>query len=426
MASNPVTPTVLEHVRLDHVDELSSAAGEVGAVLAARRHAREVLAGTPLPSRARHLWRYTDPAAFLPASDPTVIVPDTVTAGWRLDDEVAGSALVAGGALRQVELSDEARRAGVEIVDLHTTPTDLLGSVVGPEHGFVEAVNGAAWRGGVLVRVPAGVRLSAPIRLRFVAPGGTAVALPRVLVDAGAGSEVEVVEGHVGGEADTRVLTVAEIVVGENAAVRYGAVQRWGRGVVGHSTAYARLERDARFQMALASFGGSIAKADVGAYLDGPGSHSEIFGVALGSDRQRFDHHTEHIHRAGSTTSNLDVKVALTDAARSAYTGVIRIAEHARECEAYQENRNLLLSSDARAESIPELEILNEDVRCSHGATVAPLEDEQLFYLASRGLAHNHAVRLIVYGFLDQTLRRLPESSREHIQAIIAERLHTE
>ena len=139
-----------------------------------------------------------------------------------------------------------------------------------------------------------------------------------------------------------------------------------------------------------------------------------------------MDHHTEHLHEAGKTHSNLDFKVALTGAARSAYTGMIRIARHAGGSEAYQENRNLLLSEDARAESIPELEILTDDVRCSHGATVAPLDDEQLFYLKSRGLPHSQAMRLIVYGFLDQTLQRLPEATRERIEALVAHRLHEE
>jgi Fe-S cluster assembly protein SufD len=148
--------------------------------------------------------------------------------------------------------------------------------------------------------------------------------------------------------------------------------------------------------------------------------------VAMGGDQQHFDHHTEHSHEAVKTFSNLDFKVALTHAARSAYTGMIRIAPHAAGSQAYQENRNLLLSHDARAESIPELEILTDDVRCSHGATVAPIDPEQLFYLNSRGLPNLQATRVIVYGFLDQTLARLPQTTRERIEAFVAARLHTE
>jgi Fe-S cluster assembly protein SufD len=132
------------------------------------------------------------------------------------------------------------------------------------------------------------------------------------------------------------------------------------------------------------------------------------------------------VHLARDTRSDLGFKVAMTGASRSAYTGLIRIAREATGCEAYQENRNLLLSPGARADSIPELEILNEDVRCSHGATMSRIDDEQLFYLQARGLARRQAVRLIVFGFLGKTLARLPQATRERIEAFIAARLHSE
>ncbi len=410
---------------LEHVAELSSGAGEDARLLAMRTRARELLSSLALPSRALHLWRYTDPARFLPASDPTALAPTDVGPTWRLEEPLSVAGLLAGGALRVVEVDARARKAGVAVEDLHRAGADdLLGQLVPASHGFVEAINAAAWRGGVLIRVPAGVELEHPIRLRLVA--GT-LAVPRVLVAAGEDSSFEIIEGHVGSERGSGlVLGVSELFVGAGANVRYSLVQRWDPGVVGHLTVRARAERGARFQMSLASFGGATFKADVGAVLAGEGAEVESAGVAMAGDQQHFDHHTEHIHQAGKTTSNLDFKVALTHAARSAYTGMIRIAPHAPGSQAYQENRNLLLSPDARAESIPELEILTDDVRCSHGATVAPIDPEQLFYLASRGLPKLQATRVIVYGFLDQTLARLPQSTRERIEALVAARLHTE
>jgi len=223
-----------------------------------------------------------------------------------------------------------------------------------------------------------------------------------------------------------KIIGVSEILVGKGANVRYGLVQRWEPGVVGHLTARARVFAGAHFQMSLASFGGTAFKADVGAFLAGEAAEVETYGVAMGGDSQHFDHHTEHIHETGRTHSNLDFKVVLTGSARSAYTGMIRIAPGAAGSEAYQENRNLLLSEGARAESIPELEILTDDVRCSHGATVSPLDPEQLFYLESRGIPRLQAMRVIVYGFLDQTLARLPQTTRERIAALVAARLHTD
>jgi Fe-S cluster assembly protein SufD len=410
---------------LEHVAELSNAAGEDRALLALRNEAREVLASHALPSRALHLWRYTSPTRFLPDADPTSLGPTDVGPTWRLEEPLSVAGLLAGGALRVVEVSAHARKAGVTVEDLHRAEVaDLLGRAVPASHGFVEAINAAAWRGGVLVRVPAGVELQHPIRLRVVAGP---LSLPRVLVVAGEGSSFEIIEGHIGGEnSGGKVLGVTELLVAADANVRYGLVQRWEPGVVGHLTVRSRVETGARFQMSLASFGGSTFKADVGAIMAGEGAEVETAGVAMGGDQQHFDHHTEHIHEAGKTNSNLDFKVALTHAARSAYTGMIRIAPHAPGSQAYQENRNLLLSPDARAESIPELEILTDDVRCSHGATVAPLDPEQLFYLRSRGLPQSQAMRVIVYGFLDQTLARLPQTTRERIEALVAARLHTE
>jgi Fe-S cluster assembly protein SufD len=415
-----------ETFRIEHVEELARACGEDAGKLALRLHARELLDPLALPSRSRHLWRYSNPARFLPDGDPSAAAPAAVTPAWRLDEPLAGAAIVAGGAVRMIGWDETARRAGVIVEDLHHAPAPELATLAPASHGFAEAINLAAWRGGVLVRVPAGVVLDNPIRLRFVAGAAGSTTIPRVLVVVGAGSSVEIVEGHLEGCEDARVLGVTEVLVGEGASLRYGLVQRWEAGVAGHLTLRARLAAGAKAQLSLASFGGAHYKLDLGAELAGPRAEVETYGVAMGADAQRFDHHTEHIHAAPDTRSNLGFKVAMTGASRSSYTGMIRIAPDARGCEAYQENRNLLLSDEARADSIPELEILNEDVRCSHGATMSRIDEEQLFYLQSRGLARRQAVRLIVFGFLGKTLANLPAATRERIEAFIAARLHSE
>ncbi|HEX9638569.1 MAG TPA: SufD family Fe-S cluster assembly protein, partial [Acidobacteriota bacterium] len=194
-------------------------------------------------------------------------------------------------------------------------------------------------------------------------------------------------------------------------------------GVKGFMTQRALLARGARYLGLQASFGGSVSKFDVGAVLEGEGAESRIFGVTFGEGRQHFDHHTVHDHRAGHSHSDLDVKVVLKDRARSAYTGLIRIERDAPESEAYQENRNLLLSAGTRAESIPELEILTDAVRCTHGATVGPLDPEQIFYLRSRGLPYSEAVRMVVGGFLDATLQRVPEDLHARLEELVFNRL---
>jgi Fe-S cluster assembly protein SufD len=389
-----------------------------------RAAAVATLADLELPDRASHLWRYTDPAAFLPGNAPVESV-DRPPRSWRVDGQDGAAATLGGGALQVLELDERASRAGVRVSDLSEADVgDRLGTAVTGGHGFVETINAALWQGGVLITVPPGVELDAPVRVRVAVGVCERLVVPRVLVHLGRGASCEVVESHVDGGEQSRVLGVTELLLDDDARLRYALVQRWRPGVAGHLTVRARLGRNAQVKLALASFGGAVYKTDVGVVLAGPGAGAETAGVAMGTATQHMDHHTEHLHEAVQTSSNLDFKVALSGAARSVYTGMIRIRPGAGGSEAYQENRNLLLSPDARAESIPELEILTDDVRCSHGATMAPVDPEQIFYLTSRGLSRSQATRLIVYGFLDATLRRLPDATRERIEALIAERLH--
>jgi Fe-S cluster assembly protein SufD len=205
--------------------------------------------------------------------------------------------------------------------------------------------------------------------------------------------------------------------------VHHVLVQRWEDGTVGHLTQRAIIERDARFLGATAGFGGDVAKLDLGGILAGAGARSELVGVTLPDRRQHLDHHTVHQHTSGNTWSNIDFKAAVAGRARSAYTGLLRIEADAPNSEAYQENRNLLLSERARADTIPELEILTDEVSCSHGATVAPVDREQLFYLQTRGLPADTALRLVVRGFVEPTLCLVPAGLREELEALVDARL---
>lgn len=424
MASQPLTQTTpLAH--LGDVTKLSGLLGESQELAHFRRQAAELARVLPLPNRAKHLWRFTDPSLFVPKNDPAALGPQAAPELWRWEDEVSAAVLLAGHQTSVLFISDEAASQGVRVAppgDPAVLP--YLGKAVGPHHGFVEALNAAAFRPGVALVIPPGVQLAKPLRLRVDA--SSSLSIPRMLLVIGEGARVEVLEGHVGGQEDHLVLAVTEAFVGPGAELFYSLVQRWRSGVTGHLTSRVVLREGARASLTVASFGGKLTKVDTGAILTGERAEVETSGVCLGSSSQHFDHHTEHIHLASRTHSNLDFKVALAAKARSAYTGLIRIEESAAGCEAYQENRNLLLSREARADSIPELEILNEDVRCTHGATVAPLDEEQVFYLTTRGLSRHQAMRLIIYGFLDHTLSRLPQATRERIEALVAGRLHGE
>ena len=374
-----------------------------------------------LPSRVEHLWRYTNPVNLLPLEPLPANMPPKDLAVDELPSDEPAVLLVPG---RAPVVSEAALTLGVTIAPLFADDLDAqrLGIVSPMNSGLFASLNSAAWNTGLTIRVPRGARPERP--LRVLVPAFAETTLPRILVDVAEQAEITVVEEHYGGAAEAhRVIGVTEVLVGQGAHVKHVLVQRWSDKVSGWLSVRARVERDGSYQGANASLGGDRVKLELGADLAGPGARSELAGVVLGGDKQRFDHHTRHVHLSGQTWSNIDFKVALTDRARSAYTGLIRIEEGAAASEALQENRNLLLSDKARADTIPELEILTDDVSCSHGATVAPIDPEQIFYLQSRGLPRDEAVRLVVRGFLESTLALVPEAVRADLDELVAVRL---
>jgi Fe-S cluster assembly protein SufD len=214
------------------------------------------------------------------------------------------------------------------------------------------------------------------------------------------------------------------VIAGEGANVGYLALQRWGRHAWQFADQRVRAERDATVRLVSVGLGGRFAKNRIEASLAGPGASAELKALFFGSQKQFFDFHTLQQHRVGNTTSDLLFKGALRDEARSVYAGLIRIEPNASRSDAYQANRNLLLSKTAKAHSIPMLEILNNDVRCTHGATVAPVDPEHLFYLESRGIPAPTAEQMIVHGFFGEVLDRIPVAqARELVEAELEARI---
>jgi Fe-S cluster assembly protein SufD len=396
-----------------------------------RREAAELWADTPLPDRVAHLWRYTDPRDLLP--DPSAALPvrdgprasewpselrETIDSGG-----LSGAILVDGSGIVRSFLEPSLVRAGVFVGDLHEAARDRvdlvrsrLGTLVPAGSGKFEALASAIWRGGVLVHVPRGVEVPRPIHL-WTRHGG-AIEARRLLVVLDEASALTLIDEHEGGrDGKSNLYSIVESFAGPASRLRHVVVQRLGRKAVLHLTQRARAERDANVLSVIASLGGARTKADMGTFLDGIGAEVDLVGFLFGDGRRHFDHHTVHDHRAPGTASDLDFKVVLKDGARSAYTGLIRIATDAPRSEAYQENRNLLLDEGTKAESIPELEILTDEVMCTHGATVGTLDPEHLFYLESRGIPKAEARRMVVSGFIEPTLARIPEDLRERLRA---------
>ncbi len=408
-----------------------------------RQISRESFNKTPLPGRGVHLWRYTDPARFL------VPQVDAVDTAYREDhDAVEKTALkhlaegnltglvtdLSGREIRGYGLGELTAR-GVIITSLseavrehHDVVEQHLYGLVNSRTGKFEAMNSALWNDGIFIFVPDGTTITEPIHLLRTAGQAGSVQYPRLLVVVGRNAELTLIDEYGGGslssESDASYTNGAVEIVGlENSRTRYVALQRQAQGMNSYLTHRARIERGANMLTIPLGFGSALAKHSFGVILNGEGAESNMYGLLFGTGHQHFDNHTLHLHASGQTTSNINLKVVLRDKALSAYTGLIRIEKHSRGCEAYQENRNLLLDQGTKAETIPELEILNEDVSCSHGATVGPIDPESLFYLRSRGIQQKEAVRMIVSGFVTPTLALVPKDLRERLGIFVAQRL---
>ena len=190
--------------------------------------------------------------------------------------------------------------------------------------------------------------------------------------------------------------------------MQYVSLQRLGNGAFYLANQRTLAERDSTLDTLNVGLGGSIGRVDLNARLLGPGANSDMLGLYFGDDDQHFDFNTSQDHVAGNARSDLLYKGALDGEARGVFRGIIRVHDGAQGTDAYQTNRNLLLSDKAEADSLPNLEIGADDVKCSHGATIGQLDQEMLFYLMSRGLGREHAERLVVLGFLGEVLSRLP------------------
>jgi Fe-S cluster assembly protein SufD len=206
--------------------------------------------------------------------------------------------------------------------------------------------------------------------------------------------------------------------------VQYVALQSWGEGVRHIATQRTIAGRDSNVDTLVVNLGGSVARVDLAASLEGPGARSDMLGLYFAHGHQHFDHNTRQDHKVPHATSDLLYKGALYDKTRAIFRGIIKVFPKAQRTDAYQTNRNLILSKDAEATSLPNLEIEADDVRCSHAATVGHLDQEELFYIMTRGVTRREAERLVVFGFFGEVLERLPMPRVvEELRAAIAERI---
>ncbi len=415
-------------------------------LLASRR--REAWAdwlAEPMPTRRMEEWRYTDisgldPEAYAPASSTgsRARSKDDLPGPVRevLDSDRKRSAVFIqhNGAVEHVRVDPELTERGVvyasidEIAVSHPEILErfLFRSDVAPCERKLWALHSAMLSGGYVLYVPKNVALPHPVHaLRYVDEAGGLFSSHSLII-AESGAEITCIDEYLSPDLDEESLSLngVEIFGDENAIVRYLALQHYGRGVKHFSMQHANTGRESTLNVFNVTLGADLARCDVSGHLLGPGSESEMLALWFGDREQHFDHHTLQNHAAPHARSDLLFKGALAGQAHSVFRGLIRVAEGAQLTDAYQTNRNLLLSQEAEAVALPNLEIEADDVRCSHGATVGQVDETQLFYLMSRGLSRPEAEQLLVLGFFDEVLSRVPlEGTRERIREAIERKI---
>lgn len=425
------------------IDRIAKQAKEPSWVTDLRRSSLQRHAELPWPHASDDIWRRIDVSlldpnrGFTPADgslQQRIPVTDAQFAAWtqplgqeELIVRANGSWLVPPTP-RGVHVEDFALAAGHQADPLRDAIT---------ADGLTEAeqklstLNLAFHHDDVAVRVPANTFGNAPIRLvRLIGASAGQALFPLTVIRVGAGSKVTIIDEYVSLSQDAGphlVNSRIELVVEPDATVHYIRLQRWAPQAREFLLQRTTLGRGATLTLANINLGAALSKAHIVTKLAGADASTKLYGFVFGHGSQQIDQHTLQDHRAPNTTSDLQFKAALQDDSRMVYTGLIRIGKDAVRTQAYQANHNLMLSKSAKAETIPMLEILADDVQCKHGASVGPIDDEQTFYLMSRGVAREAAQRLIVMGFIESIIQQVPFAPlQERLRQEIEGNIHSE
>ncbi|MBI4728491.1 MAG: Fe-S cluster assembly protein SufD [Acidobacteria bacterium] len=411
----------------DAVRELAARSGEPDWFVARRLRSLERFGSLPWPDPSLEEWRHTDLSGF--SLDGLTPLPPRRARASNLDGvprealarmgevgEREGLAVQVDADVVHLSLGREARAAGAVFAPLPEAARDhpdlvqgILGSAGTPaSEEKLTTLADAFASGGTFLHVPRGRRLRAPVQsFRWLSGPGIAV-FPRVVIVAEEGASVTYIEEYRAGELGGPALAcpVVEIYAGPGADVSFLTVQDWPGTVWHFQTQRAIVGRDASLRSLGATFGGRASRAVVESVMDGAGGSSEMLGVYFADSDQRFSYWSLQDHRAPNTRSTLTLKGALKGRSRAVYRGLVHIQKGADQADAYQVNRNLLLSGEAKADPAPFLEIEANQVRCSHATSVGQPPADQLFYLQSRGIPPKEAERLVVKGFFQEVLDR--------------------
>jgi len=402
-----------------------------------RAEAFERFGATPLPTVAEDLWQYSRiadldlgdfgpvPAADTNADGGEAELPATASELLSLVPDRSGLVLTLNGALQSAVLSAGAADKGVTLgpISEHPGAAGLLGSVTAQFPGETDAYGALAdafMADGVALTVPKNAELAEPIVIIHVLGGADAAVFPRTLIRLDDNAEATVIELLVSGEGRLLVMPTTELAAADGARLTHNLVQQLGREAWQLGRLFAAAGRDATLHSFQASLGADMARSRTASIITGQGGTAQLLAAYFGDGNQMHDFRILQEHAAPRTTSDLVFKGAVAGTSRSVYTGLIRMRHGSKGANAFQTNRNLVLSDGAHADSVPNLDIQENDVRCSHASAIGPVDAEQRFYLESRGIGREVAERLILLGFYAELLERVTPAVRSIvIQSIV-------
>lgn len=413
-----------------------------GPVTPERHGAWEDFLSRPMPARNDERWRFAN-LKHLDLERYSVPCPFGLATGDRLVkrscglDRTAGRMVFGNDELLSRDVfADSLRQQGVLWLPLNEATEahpDLFQRHFMREEAILGSQKFAALhrsqvRAGTFLYVPRGVEIALPLETFHWLHGSGGSCFPHTLIVAEAMSKVTLVDYFSSADPTAPGLAcgVNDLRLGDGANVTYVCAQQWSRETLAFQINSTVVGRDASATALNLNLGGRYARTESVSHLRGAGGRSDMLAVSVADRAQEFDQRTFQIHEVPNTASDLLYKNSLDDRARSIFAGLIRVNPGAHQTDAYQKVRNLLLSDDAEANSAPGLEIEADNVRCTHGATSGQVEEEELFYLLSRGIHRPDAQRLIVFGFLNEVLERLPqEAIKGKLRALLREKFAT-
>lgn len=417
------------------VEALSEARNEPQWLRESRLAAWELYEEMPMPSQSDEDWRRTDYRHVRWGEADKLVSANGVSLAQvpkenrepLIGDEQGGLLVFVDGKLVHYDISETLTQQGIVFTDLETACRDyealvrynLMTKAVKPGDGKFAALHAALWTHGVFLHVPRHKVVELPLHVvMYNTQPGASLGHVLVVLEENAQATILVDYASVEHSAQSAYIGATELLVGDSANLRYVALQNWNRQTFEFSHQRARVGRDANLDWIVGTMGSQLTKAYLEIELDGKGANGRMSGFFFADQDQLFDLDTQQNHNAPLTVSDLLFKGAAKDQARTVWQGMIKSLPKMQKIDGFQACRNLLLSEDARMDGIPGLEIEADDVKCSHAATFGTLEEQPIFYLMSRGITRPEAELMVIDGFFDELLQRVPfERVRERLQA---------